>query len=325
MLASALRASGWDVVVRLGFGTSGFLSDAKVDSRFLSANVPSTRKLLYPLWLVVENIRTFGLLRGKHRLWANSIHTLPAVLPMLLFAPRRLIVHVHELRFSGLFMALLRFAVARGATLVTVSAHHARQLGLPAHVLWNAVGEMVPAPAPGAGLIFLGNANALKGFPLFLAVAGRLRDLPLEPRAFVAGGLNHPDETTLAAAQAAGVAVVIGETRPERHWAGAWLALQLTDPALWEETFSLVTAEALWHLVPVGGAGTAVLPEVAGDALAFNIASRDADEIAAAIRALWADPARHAALVEAAARIRPNFAFERFADEAAAIAEAAHG
>ena len=200
-------------------------------------------------------------------------------------------------------------------------------LGLPATLLPNAVGAGEPPDPPKERdrLVFVGTASAEKGWPLFLEIVRRLDAPGLAPHAFLAGGIDAPCPAALAEAAALGILVTVGQTDPAKHHARGFLALQLTDPALADETFSLVAAEAIWHLVPVGGAGAAVLPEVAGDALAFNIASRDPQTIAAAIETLWARPDRHAALVAAAALKRLDHRVDRFAEQALAIAEAALG
>ncbi|MBV8971079.1 MAG: hypothetical protein JO290_02180, partial [Sphingomonadaceae bacterium] len=319
-LAAAFRAGGARVGLWLGFGGSGFTSDIGTTWCFLKLERPRTRKIAYPLWLAAVNLAALGpLLRGGV-VWTNSIAAVPAAGPFLLFAPRRLVIHLHETRIPPVAHRIVAWAARRGATVLVVSNYHRTRLALDCQVLSNAVDAAGPVAAGVRDrLVFIGTARAMKGFPLFLAVAARLADAPLDPHAFLAASPNPPTSSDLAAAAAVGVSVTVGETRPGVMLSRGFLFLQLTDPALWDETFSLVTAEAVAHGVPVGGAGARVLAEVAGDALAFDAASRNPDEIAGEIRALLADPARHARLVAACGFERERFTMTRFAAAALTI------
>ncbi len=317
-LVKVLRQRGHDVEVRLGFGRIGFISAVSGVSRFLAIEDIAWRKRLYPAWLMVANLGAIALLFSRRIVWANSIHALPAVLPMLL-APRRLVIHIHEIDFPAIFLRLLRFAVARGALLVVVSQTQGDMLGLPCRVLPNAVGDVPPPPpAERRRLIFVGNSHR-KGFDLFTAIVQQLDAMPLEAVAYIADMPTIDNRTPLALARRAGITVITGETDPRAMFADAWMLMQLTDPALWTETFSLVAAEAVWNLVPVGAAGAAVIDEVAAGAIAFNEASRDPAVIAASIRALWDDPAAYAVLVAGCAVRREDYRADRFADGAEAI------
>ena len=326
-LATILRDRGFGMRLWLGFGDAGFVSEAWPDWRFLPTRKPVWRKLLYPFWLVAINLAMVGALLRGDRVWANSVAAVPAAGPFLLLAPKRLIIHLHEDRLPWIADRVIRWAGSRGAQLLAVSDYHAEQLGVTARVLRNAVGYESPPPPPDnrSRLVFVGAANAKKGFPLFLSVVDQLRGRGPSPHAFLAGGPDMPAEELIAQATACGVSVTIGEVRSAVHHANSFLLLQLTDPALWDETFSLVAAEALWHLVPVGGAGSSVLYEVAGGALAFNFDSRDPVSIADAILALWGDRDRYSDLVAAADQMRPRFALDRFANEVMAIAGGRHG
>jgi glycosyltransferase involved in cell wall biosynthesis len=329
-LVTGLRRREIGVRFWLGYGRRGFASDARPDWRFLPVETPRRRKLLYPLWLVAANLAALlPLLRG-HILWANSIAAVPVAGPFLLFAPLRLVIHLHENNLPGIARAVVAWAGRRGATVLAVSQYHQQHLGLECAVLANAVGSGAPPPlrppslAARHPIVFVGTVGAMKGLPLFVQLAQRLGNDAFEFRAFLAGSPVAPSAAELETLLAANITVTIGETRADRLYDGAWLVLQLTNSALSDETFSLVAAESLWNLVPVGGAGAGVLTEVVGSALAFNLPSRDADEMAAAIRALHADPARHAALVAACAVERQRFATDRFVEAAIAIAAAAH-
>jgi glycosyltransferase involved in cell wall biosynthesis len=326
-LAVILRDRGFGMRLWLGFGDAGFVSEARPDWRFLPTRKPAWRKLLYPLWLVAINLAMVGALLRGDRVWANSIAAVPAAGPFLLFAPRRLIIHLHENRLPPVARAVVAWAGRRGAMVLAVSRHHADQLDLDCRVLPNAVGQGTPPPAPAVRdrLVFVGTASAMKGFPLFLSIVQRLDIAGLRPIAFLAGGPDTPSGQVLADARALGIETRVGEPHAAVHHANGFLLLQLTDPLLADETFSLVSAEALWHLVPVGGGGSAVLPEVVGAALAFNMADRDPAAMAQAIRSLWADRQHYQALVDACRAERPRYSLTRFADDVAAIAGEPHG
>jgi len=321
-LAGCFRERGVQFRLWLGFGRTGFVSDSAPDWRFKGCDRPSRRKLMYPLWLVVANLACFWPLLSGGQVWANAIASVPAAGPFLLFAPRRLIIHLHENRLPAIAKAVVAWAGRRGVILIAVSHHHAEQLDLDCKVLPNAVGQGAPPSAPAVRdrLVFVGTASAMKGFPLFLAVVQRLDISGLRPIAFLAGGPDTPSGQVLADAQALGIEIRVGELETAVHHANAFLLLQFTDPMMADETFSLVSAEAVWHLVPVGGGGSAVLSEVVGPALAFNRADRDPDTIAQAIRDLWADRQRYQALVEACRAQRPQYALTRFADDVVALA-----
>lgn len=322
-LVSGLRARGYRVQLWLGFGISGFVSEAQPNWRFMRLERPAYRKIAYPLWLIAANLAMFlPLLRGD-KLWANSVASVPASGPFLLFAPRRLIIHLHENNLPSIAQKVVSWAGKRGATVLAVSEHHRQRLEVDGHiricqVLLNGVGdgELPLPPEIRDELVFVGTAHPMKGLPLFLQVARCLVGSDMKLHVFLAGGPNQPSAKALAEVADAGVQISVGETRLHKHYARAILLLQLTDPALADETFSLVTGEALWHLVPVGGGGSKVLPEVAGAALAFNIESRDADTIATAIQELVADPSRYSLLVDGCRSERDRLALDRFLDSA---------
>jgi len=324
MLAAVLRARGHRVLVRLGFGRAGFVSGIPGVRRFLPTERVAARKRLYPLWLAIANLRTIAALVRGDIVWVCTIYALPAVLPMLL-APRRLVIHIHETDFPGIFGALLGLAARRGAAVVAVSRTHAALLGLPARVLGNAVGDTPPTgPTQRDRLIFVGTSRALKGFDLFVAIVEVLGPTRLTPVAYLGDPVAGRDPALLARSAAAGITLIYGETDPARLFADGWLTLQLTDPALWTETFSLVAAESIWHLVPVGAAGAMVVEEIGAGAIAFNDTSRDPVRIAAHVRTLLADAAAHARLVAGCAARRDDFRIDRFGAGAEAILADCH-
>jgi glycosyltransferase involved in cell wall biosynthesis len=325
MVRAALVAQGHACRVHLGFGTRGFVSELPGVGRFLPIDDIPWRKRLYALWIIALAPRMlWALLRGEV-VWANTVHALPAVLPMLWFAPRRVVVHLHEIEFPGLFRALARWAARRGAHVLCVSQVHREALGLDATVLPNCVTVRSEAPAERPPvLLFVGAVSRMKGFDLFVEVARHLQGAGIRAVACVPG--IPPGATSLAqAAQEAGVELHCDVRDPMRMYPGATLLLQCTDPALATETFSLVMVEALSCGVPVATAGMKVAAEILGDAWAFDEPTRDAQRIAAAVRALIADPARLSALREAALARRERYAFPEFRERVAALLRNAPG
>ncbi len=311
-VAILLREAGYDVRVRLGFGSAGFLSELpNVATDFSVANV-RVRKLIYPLWaLLVALPVAFSALRGRI-VWANTVYAALPVLLAALFYPRRVALHLHEASFPRIFLPLLRLMAWRGAQLICVSADHAARIGLPATVLYNPV-SLADGDASSARdrFLFVGTTQASKGFALFVAVSARIRDLPLRAVAYLSDEARH-DRALVDAARRSGISIVFGETNPDTLYRDGFLLLQATDPALASETFSLVAVEAATRGVPVAGAGATVLAEVLDDALAFNVPSRDPAAIADAIRELHADPAQHQALRAAGRQRRATFTEQAF-------------
>jgi glycosyltransferase involved in cell wall biosynthesis len=320
-VAQALEASGCRTEVHLGFGSDGFVSRLPGVRRFLDINRIAWRKLLYPVWLLAVVPRVLRAVGRGELVWANTVHAAPAAFVALVLAPRRVVIHVHEVDFPAVFMRFLRFAGRRGATLLCVSDFQRRALCLQAaRILPNSVSVTVE----GAGaaqrpfLVFVGNTSVAKGFPLFIEVARRLSGTPLVPVAFLPSP-ERADPDLLARARAAGISVRFGVTDPATMYDGAFLSLLCTDPTLWTETFSLVAVESISCLVPVASGGAGVAREILADALAFDVPSRDPGHIADAVRALLAEPARHQALVQACRRRRGEFTPERFRQRVGAL------
>ena len=300
------------VRVLLGFGTNGFVARLDGVRAFLSVNHVGLRKALYPLWLVMLMPRMLWAVWRREIVWANTIHAIPAVLLVLVLAPSRVVVHVHEIEFPRLFGWLLDWAVSRGATMLCVSDFQRRELGIRAGVLHNCVdkmGEALPSQPP--VLLFVGAVSALKGFPLFIEVVSRL-----PPGMFTAVACvpSLPDSAHewIARAQHLGVILRCGLADPEDIFAGATLLIQCTDPGIATETFSLVMSEALAFGVPVATTGMGVASEVLAGAWAFDAPSREPDLVASKIVALCQDKPRLASLRVAALERRMNFSFPVF-------------
>lgn len=306
--AQVLQSLGHGVDVQLGFGTTGFVSRELAARALLDIDRISLRKALYPIWMLMLMPRLLVAVMGGRVLWMNTVHAFPAAFLALCVAPRRVVLHLHEIEFPRIFDRFLRWALRRGAHVVCVSAFHRDRLGLRAIALPNpvAVGPAVE-PARPPLIVFVGAVNALKGFPLFLDVfralpPGRVRGrvcVPLIPK----GARAHIEE-----ARALGLEVLVGETLAQKLFDGACLTLQCTDPRLATETFSLVAVESLSCGVPVATAGLEVAQEVLGDAWAFNEAGREPARIAERILSLVDDEPRMCELRAAALRRRELFA-----------------
>lgn len=310
---AALKAAGHDVQVNLGFGGSGFLSDLpNVVPDMRTGNI-RLRKLLYPFWSLLVTIPMALVVLKGGIIWANTVYSVPAALLAALIRPKQVIVHLHEATFPRIFLLLLRLAIHRGVRLLCVSSDQASRIGLSATILYNAVKlPALPVRSRRDRLLFVGTTQPIKGFPLFVEVCQLLSGHPLRKVAYLSDKARH-DQSLVAVAQAAGVEVVFGASDPALLYRDGFLLLQATDPTLWIETFSLVAVEAMAWQVPVAGAGTSVFSEVLGDAMAFNIESRDPLVIADAIRTLSADPRRHDALRSACVDQRTAFSEDVFA------------
>lgn len=318
-IVTQLRARGVDVDVKLGFGTRGFLSDLPGVSADIGSNHIPTRKLIYPLWSLAALIPVaWSAARGR-TIWINAVYALlPALLATMLF-PHRTVIHLHEAAFPRIFHDILKLAAWRGATIVCVSKDQARRVGVEALVLPNPVPiPVVDTPSRRNRLLFIGTTQAIKGFSLFIAVCERLPDIDCEVTAYLSDE-DRCDTALVARARQAGIGVIFGERSPDAMYANGFLVLVCTDPALWTETFSLVAAEAVAHLVPVAGPGISVLPEVVGEALAFDEPDRDPARIAADIVSLREAPERHAALRRACVAQRPHLSTTAFTDRLLAL------
>lgn len=312
-IAEALREDGYRTEVRLGFGSDGFVSKWPGVKRFLDVNNIKIRKLLYPLWLISVVPRILRAIVTGEVVWANTIYAAPAAFLALIFSPHRVVIHVHEVEFPHVFMIYLKFAAGRGATLLCVSDFQRRALDLDAQILPNCVsiGIEERVSLQQKKLVFVGNTSAAKGFTLFIEVARRLSDSELKPVAFLPSA-KRCDPALLAKAKSAGIYLKYGVTDPKEMYEDGFLSIMCTDPNLSTETFSLVTVESMACLVPVASAGIGVVKEILSNALAFDVPSRDPEQITAEILALLSQPDRYAALVMACRLRRSEYSFERF-------------
>lgn len=311
-LITSLAASGADVRLRLGFGGRGFLSELPGARPDVRCNHILTRKFLYPFWALAALIPVAWAAARGRVIWANAIYAIgPALLAIILF-PHRVVVHLHEATFPRLFHWLLRMARWRGVTIVCVSADQARRIDVEAFILPNPVPiPLDDLPSRQDRFLFIGTTQPMKGFALFVEAAHLLSDTALRATAYLSDE-DRQDRALVSAAKAKGIEVVFGERDHDVMYRDGYLLLLSTDPRLWVETFSLVAAEAVAALVPVGGAGSTVLPEVLGEALAFNDADRDPSIIADAVRRLLADPKEYGRLRQACKERRTQFTDGKF-------------
>lgn len=322
-LTRAFRGLGIASEVHLGFGGKGFVSKIDGVSRFLTLNNIMLRKVFYPFWIAAMIPRTLWMAWRGNVIWANTIHSIPAAIAALFLAPRRVILHIHEIEFPDLFMRVLCWAANRGAMVVAVSQLHAERLGVAAEVLPNCIDFSSDAKAEQPPIIvFVGAISPLKGFPLFVEVVRRLRPGAVRAIAWVP---QIPPASLAVAndAREAGVNLRIGATDPVEMFSGATLTLQCTDSAIGTETFSLVMVESMGCGVPVATTGMAVAPEILGDAWAFDVPSRDPDLIAYEIMTLLDNPPRLQALRAAARARRSHFSFEAFQTRVGKLLDAA--
>lgn len=311
----AFAAAGVDVAIKLGFGGRGFLSDSPGVRPDIHCDHIPTRKLLYPLWVMLAVAPTaWAAVRGRV-VWANTVYAIAPALLAILIAPRRTVVHLHEATFPAPFHLLVRFAAWRGARLVCVSMDQAQRLGVEAAILPNPVRRPATddVSARKDRLLFVGTTQPIKGFDLYVQVCRRLTGVALRKMAYLSDEDRH-DRALVDAARSVGIDVVFGERSPDAMYTDGFLVLLCTDARVCAETFSLVAAEAVTWLVPVAGTGITVLDEVVGEALAFNDPRRDPDLIAQAIADLHRSSDRTAALRAACAERRPHFSTEIFAD-----------
>lgn len=319
-LAHSLNAEqGIHIEIHQGFGSRGFVSELAMSNSWSSLDTPLYRKLLYPFWLAWQNFICLWKVLHGYNLWLNTVYSIPAALLAICIAPRKIVIHVHEAMFPSLFSRLVLWAGRKRVKIVCVSEHQRQLLGLSCSVLYNSVEPSQTLESQRNRLIFVGAMTEAKGFDLFTAISGTLDGMDLTPVAYVPEISGPVAEQLAAKARAAGVEIHTGVTDPSQMFRDGFLTLQATNSRLWIETFSLVAAESIAHLVPVATAGSEVVAEVVGDALAFDHASRDALAIARDIRALHADPQRYAKLVESCAVRRGHFTENAFRQSAIQI------
>lgn len=315
----AIGSLGHKCRVHLGFGTRGFVSAIPDVRRFLPIDDIPWRKRLYPLWILALIPRILLAVGRREIVWANTVHAIPAVLPALWLAPRRVVLHLHEIEFPWIFHTLARWAAKRGARVLCVSNVHKQELGLPAEILLNCVdaySDLSPYNPP--VLLFVGTMSRLKGFDLFVQVAREIEPGTIRAVACIPAVPAGADELVTAAREA-GIECRCGISDPASMYPGASLLLQCTDPTMVTETFSLVMAEAMACGVPVGTTGMKVAAEILGDAWAFDVPDRDPHRIADQVRALLVNPTRLQNLREAALERRSRYAFPAFCERVGAL------
>jgi glycosyltransferase involved in cell wall biosynthesis len=311
-LIKALNDVGLNVRLFLGFGTCGFISGCQGIKRFSKINNILLRKILYPFWIIWMWPRVAVYVSKGDLVWANAIYAIPAVLPALIYSPHRVVLHLHEIEFPRFFLSVVRWAISRGARVLCVSDLHRQELNLAADVLHNCVNvHSDRAPEDPKIILFVGNLSNTKGFDLFVEVVRLIQPSTVRAIAFVPD-VPYGKRNKVEAACRAGIEMRFGVSDPYVIYPGASLLLQCTDPVIATETFSLVMVEALACGVPVGTAGMKVAYEILSDACAFDVGSRNPEEIAACIKKLLASPERLNILISAAKKRREYFTYESF-------------
>jgi glycosyltransferase involved in cell wall biosynthesis len=322
-LARVFFESGDNLKIFLGFGTEGFVSEISGVSRFSRINNVLIRKYLYPIWILIMWPRMIISVIRREIVWANTVYSIPAVLPMVLFAPRHLIIHAHEIQFPKVLNKLLYWASKRNVMILAVSHLHLKRLGLKATILPNCVEVDCDAQETDTNVvIYVGNPSLPKGFPLFVDVAKRLQGRDFSLIAYVPYRTKAVDEI-LRTAEEAGVQVKVGYTNPLEIYSGASLLLQCSDPSFCTETFSLVSVEAVCCGVPVATAGMEVAGEVLGEALAFDEPTRNPDKIAHEITVFLASSDMVSKIIRATKLQRLKYGYETFRDGVKCIIEMA--
>jgi glycosyltransferase involved in cell wall biosynthesis len=280
----------------------------------------------------------------------DLFHAPVNVAPLAL--PCRTIVTIHDLAFllyperltpaRRRYLALMtRLSARRAARVIAVSAQTARdvvaRLGVPAErvvVVPEAAAEHFrPEPDAAALAAFRHAKGVSEQYVLFVGTLEPRKNVPALLRAFarvagefpgvqlvIAGGRGWLDDEIFALHAALGLGARVcfpGFVPPEElpRWYQA--ATVFVYPSLYEG-FGLPPLEALACGTPVIASNTSAIPEVVGDA-GLLVDPRDEAALAAALRALLADPARRAALRAAGLARAARFSWARVARETRAV------
>ena len=153
-----------------------------------------------------------------------------------------------------------------------------------------------------------------------LARAGRPSELPADvawPPQVVLVGAPPDDRASIArmaARHAAGASLVFAPALPDERVAALGRGARATLQPLVSDGVGLAAIESIALGTPVVATATGALPEIVGPA-GVLVPPRDAERLAVALRAVWADDALHASLV-AATRERATVGPRTWADVA---------
>lgn len=182
--------------------------------------------------------------------------------------------------------------------------------------------DSVPA-AEELRLLFLGRAEERKGLGVLLAAfAALIEQVPA--KLTVVGATRDEVERLLADPEAASKIETVGRVSDEELWRHLSEADLLCAPSLSGESFGMVLIEAFAAGTPVVASNIAGYSDVVNDGVdGVLVPPADPQRLAEALRDLWHEPERIAAMGEAARVTAERYAWPRVADEVTAVYESA--
>ena len=162
-------------------------------------------------------------------------------------------------------------------------------------------------------LLFIGRAEARKGLPVLLRAFEALRGAGVPARLTVAGAIGEEVDPLLLDAEGVTVVGRVTEEDKQRLLGRADL---LCAPSLGGESFGMVLTEAFAAGTPVVASDIAGYRDVVSDGVdGLLVPAADPAALGEALRGLALDPARRAAMADAAGRSAERFAWPRVTEE----------